>query len=363
MNKNNKINIVKSLVKNKRIFGAAVILSSSKSANYLEVLQLSTLFEICLQSLIEQGDQPALLAKSRMEKDFDKFKLGSERQGYETHLTNEEKLYIWHDFVKWAPKLSSENFDKYISLVQLVHQRNDESLVCKILTNSTTVQTMSSSVTQTLENMIDELPVPKLREFDQLFQKTYCFPLRALILKAIIQKAQIVYWEYYNLGQIMGRFGNHAEALENYKHFYAKALEQNQTNVIQTAISEALKSVLYVDNVEEFAEYFVRQCPQDVMENSDLIKIKIEVDSVINSRAIFNNCKTLFSNEIGYQYFDLSTLNLMYKNSLDMVSVHPSHTLFYHLFKICSVLNKSAEAKHWLKESFNTNVLMFTIGI
>ena len=360
MNKNNKINIVKSLIKNQRAFGAAVILSSSECYNYYEFLQLSALYETCLKLLSLQNDKASLLEISRTKNAY-----GELQQKSQDLTNNLDLLYKFdalRDFVVWTPMLSSAIFRDYINSFLQVHPTPDEALIVNVLVNSTAVTSINDDTKLNLELIIDVLSVPKLRELDKIFEKSYCFPLRILILKALTQKAHIVYWEYYNLGQLLARFGRHKEALENYKQFFVKALDENQSNVIKLAISEALKSVLYIDDIEESAAYFLHQCPTKIVESAELAKIKTEVESVISSRKIVKTSKTLFLDEVGYHHFDMSALNLMYEKSLQMVNVHPSHALFYSLFKICSVLNKEEEAKHWLKESFDANVLLFTAG-
>jgi hypothetical protein len=360
VNKNNSISIAKSLINNNRLYGASVMLASSPCYSYKEFLQLSALYDFCIFALRKLDGAPAHLAVLQAEQKITELK-GSWIASA-NDLSISEKFEIWCELVVWAPTMTSSMLATYIDVFYEQYPSPSEVQAYELLINCSTVKSVSSAVAVKLDILIDLLSVAKLRELDVFFGKLSCIAMREFVLKALINKAQTVNWEYYNLAQILAKFGRHERALDSYKAFFDKALVDNQANVMKTALSGALNSVLYVENIEEYCDYFLGKCPKEILNAPELANIKMEVSAVIDSRRVFNECKTLLNEEIGFHYFDLTTVNRMYVKALELAEVHPSYKLFYRLFKICSVLNKYDEAKFWLKQSAEANVLMFKVG-
>jgi tetratricopeptide (TPR) repeat protein len=355
-----KIEIAKQMIDNKRYFGSLTFLLASRHNNYQEYFQLLVLWECCLTSFLSQQSPASKYAAKTADNEV--VKLIAKGKNNYADCSQEEKFSVWIDTLKDYPTVTIRNFEANLDdfLDNLVEP--SEMQIVQIVGLASRVDVKSDSARNKIQQLIETLPVPKLREFYALHQQANALHFRLILAQALINKASTVYWEYYNAAQILVQLGRHEDALEYYVKFYDKALEENDANVIRCAMTAALQLLLYVKTIEKDSAYFFSKCPHDVMIHPEVAKIKLEVDSVIDSRKIFRECRNSAANEVGYRHIDKEHLEEMRAKAIQLASVHPSYQVYYQLFKVCAALGLIAEAQAWLTQSYEANVLMFKVG-
>lgn len=360
MKSNVKFSIVKQLLEKGRFFGAMAFLSKMQHSNYRECFQLITFWECCFTSFSTQNSAFGLYASATAKAEI--LRLIADEDLCYRDYSEEQKLAVWAETLKSYPAATIRGFDESLLKALVSLKKPTTEQIEQALQIISRADVKSDVIFQQMQELIETLEVPKIRAIYTRYKENDSLLLELAVVQALIRKASNVYWEHYNAGQLFARLGRHMKALKCYTNFFDKALADKNDNAIRCAMTGALQSLLYVKNIEESSKYFFDNCPKNIINRPEVNKIKLEVNNIIDSRKIYKEFQSSADSEVGYSYLDKKQLEDMRSKAILFATVHPNYNLFYHLFKICAALGLTDESKKWLKQSYETNILMFKKG-
>ncbi|BBO26353.1 hypothetical protein AltI4_07410 [Alteromonas sp. I4] len=221
---------------------------------------------------------------------------------------------------------------------------------------------LNSCIDERFESLFSDADPTRLRSLLTTLEGRKCPGLKTSLLKQLISKIQTPYWEHYNLAIEYSALDKHSEALSHYDQFFEQAVSRGEQNPTKHGLVGILRSVFYVpEQLEKHRKYFDK-APKEVQEDKD-------IQVLIKELTLISECKTALKQKgavgeknAGYQYLPKDMIEEHINALSKAITVAPSHQSFYELFKLQAMVNNKEKAKELLKNAYQANTLLLSVG-
>lgn len=352
------LNICKSLIINHRFYGASSFLSHHQSKSIHDCVLSYAMKLLVLGNLGANNNSASerlvLILSEKMDED---------EKRVQALLADKSEKDIVFLFENCCNSLNDIKLTIPLPIFKLFVSASDGSESKQVLSNYLLDKPeLIRSIDESFASLFSEVDPRQVRTVLNSLDGHRCPGLKIILLEKLISKNKAPYWELYNLAIEHRELGKHREALSYYEKFYELALLRGEQNPTKHGLVGILRSFFYVSGHSKKPKAYFDEAPASIQEDKD-------IQTLMNEFAVINECQSALKQKksvdeklAGYQYLNKLTIQEHVSVLTKAISVAPSHQSFYELFKLQAMLNNKEKAKELLKNAYQANTLLLSVG-
>lgn len=350
--------ICKSLIANNRLYGASSFLSQLKGKSIHDCVvsySMKTLVLGFLQAGVNNAaERLARSLSEQMVEDENKIKVLLQDK------SDKDVIYIFNQCCNSLEDikitLPGVIFKLFVAAADGPEVK--QALIDYLLSSDELI----SCVDEHFESLFSDADPKSLRSLLTSLEGLKCPALKATLLEQLVSKIQTPYWEHYKLATEYSALEKHSEALFHYNQFHEQALSRGEQNPTKHGLVGILRSIFYVpEKLAGHGKYFDK-APKEVQEDKDIQILMNELTLIAECKTALQQKSDVDEKKAGYQYLTKDIIQEHIEALSKATSVAPSHQNFYELFKLQAMMNNKEKAKEFLKNAYQANTLLLSVG-